>query len=123
MLLDPPTADLVKARSVVLKAVAIAAGIGLVLGLALAMLLAALRRDKPRVAAGAGRAPRPDRGTPTTSASRPDRTHHRGGHRAPAGSGVDLEQVYPARAPEPVYGRARHTARPGPRRPGPSCST
>ncbi len=48
VLLDTPTADLVKGRTVMLKAVAIAAGIGLVLGLGLAMLLTALRRDKPR---------------------------------------------------------------------------
>jgi capsular polysaccharide biosynthesis protein len=46
VLLDTPTADIVKAKTVIIKSVAIAAGVGLVLGVGLAMLLAALRRNK-----------------------------------------------------------------------------
>jgi capsular polysaccharide biosynthesis protein len=93
VLLDTPTADLVKSRSVVIKAMAIAAGIGLVLGLGLAMLLAALRRDKPR-----GRRRRRV-GTAAASTEADDdhepvaRADAVGGHRAPTGSGADLEKV------------------------------
>jgi uncharacterized protein involved in exopolysaccharide biosynthesis len=114
-LIDTPTADRIKARTVIIKAVAIAAGIGLVLGLGLAMLLTAIRRDKPRgrrrrrragttpelpsTAAAAESEPATDRppteAPPTGTGTQPHKTAAApaasGGHRA--GPSVDLEKV------------------------------